>query len=910
MPERPPNLTPEQPKSPIEIIKSMQQNQALGDSMDILQLLSDIQRLEEMGVADRVKDFIITPFGKNPAVGRTLLNRIQDDDQRQEPEVVFKDIRLAYLLGLGEIPQVAVVLSKLAEKYEPPGRTGITPAQAERETQARLAEVRAELQEVQEKEAGEDVPRLSLEQLQERAHSLTPEQLSQVPPFKLALLIQDGHLTGGQILSLPIDSTTEQAMKDFQVQEIYQLAAKINPAVLTEKINISQITDMMNGLLEKWKAYQNAGKRPVWGGLIRLVSKAPTNISEWELTNKLKLIKDLNEAVTTYSNNVHAPWLIRLENKVARGETLADDDLGGKKHGWSYGGEGKWPDLKKSVASAIDTFPLLADYLQQLIQQDPDESGQARLRKKSWHPVEPAAPLVTSASSEKPSAPPETAPLPEAPALFGEGSPFVTIRGEGWEEDEKLSEEMKESLEQQRKKDRSGITGEVEFVEYQEKGRSPAGLGRWIPTRSDLAADFANMPIGQWIREPQPDSQLAIKVARGDPQAEGQLAAERWALFNLQTLFEDDDPARPPRILGFGMASVESLERKPRAYLILEKIGPPFENLEDYLKKTGGKLPEKEVLEIAIGLAHILMKAHQRGIMNNDTNDLKLRDSFWDPIGKRLRQIDWGNASNQNVDMGFVQKRSYYHDREGFTRLLLGLLTGDMVSVDAKRITPPPEISQTTREIIERVYLKPNYGPHSSPEGTAQMYIDLMIAYRQLTGQPIDTARYYQQRLDEQLTRLTLINSYDSVKQNPPTDPALQKIWKEIDFNVRAAENDRMAIEKYGSAIAYVLANTKNGYWSLFDTALNTIYASPTEVNVATLAPTPKPETFAQLPAQPETPLSDAEIGQQITLWAQQKGVPLEQAYTAFEAAANSGEPLSLTALDEALEKLKQEGGG
>lgn len=323
----------------------------------------------------------------------------------------------------------------------------------------------------------------------------------------------------------------------------------------------------------------------------------------------------------------------------------------------------------------------------------------------------------------------------EAPtkSLFGKGTPFTHKH---------VHEGVPADI-----ADEAGITGIVTFAEYHPGGYFPAGLGKWISQRSDLKEIFPPV-VGKWMAEPKPGSMVALKISRGDPQANGQLAAERVALYKMNNISPDNADCRPAKLLGYGVARYTGGSETP--YLVLEQIAPPFVNLNLYLHDArGGHLPEQEALEIVCKLGIIINKAHGVNILHNDINDQKLDNVFWDPEGRRIRLIDWGNADpNFGYDKGFIEKRSYMNDRDGLGRLLFRLVTGERFPVD-KRVNPAlwDRMSLTTRTAIERACdLKRNedkslYYNSKDKVDTGRMQVDLTLAYK--AGKQLQAAEDY-----------------------------------------------------------------------------------------------------------------------------------------------------------------------
>lgn len=277
-----------------------------------------------------------------------------------------------------------------------------------------------------------------------------------------------------------------------------------------------------------------------------------------------------------------------------------------------------------------------------------------------------------------------------------------------------------------------GITGYTEYVLYYPQENSmPFGLGKWIPQRQDLETSYPAIP-GQWVIPPDlpnnpSDVFMAVKMARKDPQARGQLSFERAALLKMDPLFTTQDRHRPIKLLGYGV------EGEGNPYLVEEYVNPQFEPLADRLLKNGGVLGQREALHIILGICSILDKVHSVDIIHND---IIIQNIFWSPPLISTRLIDWGNSSDQQLPLT-RGGTSYGHDRKKLGELLFRCLTGQAID-ESKSIAPDrksiPEIlwqpiHPLVRHIIERAcYLtSDNYDPYAA-KATSEMYKDLAKA--------------------------------------------------------------------------------------------------------------------------------------------------------------------------------------
>lgn len=299
-----------------------------------------------------------------------------------------------------------------------------------------------------------------------------------------------------------------------------------------------------------------------------------------------------------------------------------------------------------------------------------------------------------------------------------------------------------------KEKEGEGITGVVHLVMLASNDYIPKGLGKWRGQRSDLERDFPPQP-GRWIFTPEKGEILAIKVTRPvntRPSPEILITQERANLIRCNGLFREESStiARPVKLSGYG------IDETYIPYLILEGFLEPFVNLEQYLQKMGGKLSEKEAIEIAWKLCQIMGVIHQQGIIYNDINGDKLDNVFWDPKSGRVRLIDWANSIDTHREDNFFGVRSNVspgNDRGGLGELLFTLITGGRIP-DRMRLTSDlhkskedyerslSEMNQFTREIIRKAC----YGANKSEsydrfaiESTGQMLTDLQTAYQTLT---------------------------------------------------------------------------------------------------------------------------------------------------------------------------------
>lgn len=338
----------------------------------------------------------------------------------------------------------------------------------------------------------------------------------------------------------------------------------------------------------------------------------------------------------------------------------------------------------------------------------------------------------------------ETRPFTEAPTLLAQEDPFVNlteaeakVEAEAiWDRDQEQlilldwsKEAFLRSYLDYKSTSMEGITGVVTKVEYRPAHHSPRGLGGWVRQRSDFAEAFPPNP-GQWVKEPTSGERLAIKVARGTGQAEGQIISERAILLQLDGEFSEHFDVRPAKLRGYGV------NENGRPYLALEWIEDDFKILESYIGLNTGTgnskpLPEKEAVEIALKLNILLQRFHKADLVHNDIDNI-LANSFWDPQSRKLRIIDFGNAVNKKLD---PQGASFSSDREQLGQLLFRLVTGKKLP-RYDQITPADwaTMNPATRRVIEKAssLLPQEQSYPQGKEATSEMYADLKDAFNLL----------------------------------------------------------------------------------------------------------------------------------------------------------------------------------
>ena len=163
------------------------------------------------------------------------------------------------------------------------------------------------------------VSRLSLEQLEKMAPDLTPAVLAQIHPYKLIRLIEGKNLSPDQIKKIPVPGRDQQ----YKMADAYKLYL----------------------VIENYKK-EFKGLKP-------------------------DTIQKTRSMLENYMKTMYPDWLIRIENKIARGETPYSIDLGGRETVWGFYGEGKYPDLLRILRVEPNSFPLVYDYIKDLEIKEP-----------------------------------------------------------------------------------------------------------------------------------------------------------------------------------------------------------------------------------------------------------------------------------------------------------------------------------------------------------------------------------------------------------------------------------------------------------------------------------------------------------------------------------------------------------
>lgn len=312
-----------------------------------------------------------------------------------------------------------------------------------------------------------------------------------------------------------------------------------------------------------------------------------------------------------------------------------------------------WQDKKEGINRG---GPMLGNFLARDDVSDADRDTAQKLFSDLFLPKKPVD--ATGGPGLVASAVERRAGSQEA-TLFGRGSPFKNER--------RLSEPGQ-----------SPITYSAEY----QAGELPVHLGQWL--REDDMNDeslMQNFPpaFGQWVQEPRSGP---VRIIQGFvPTAEkwkerrvdeNNLNVTRAVLMLGNSLFKDDDSARPPRIYGYGMA--EQSLRPYLPYLVTESPDPNFMKLDQYLWERGGRLPENEAVEIAMKLCKALVKFHQFRVEHHGFFDsINLKHLSWNTHTKQLRIEGWGAEDTfQHKNWGDVGSSDIYHIGE----LLFQLATG------------------------------------------------------------------------------------------------------------------------------------------------------------------------------------------------------------------------------------------
>ncbi|MDZ4672737.1 MAG: hypothetical protein SH821_17885, partial [Phototrophicales bacterium] len=123
--------------------------------------------------------------------------------------------------------------------------------------------------------------------------------------------------------------------------------------------------------------------------------------------------------------------------------------------------------------------------------------------------------------------------------------------------------------------------------------------------------------------------------------------------------------------LGDGQFNIGGM---PHQYIVMERAeGLVIADVVLEMARSGGRLPQLEMLMIADSLLDLLATAHTRDIVYNDVDAKHL---FWDRNTYRLKVIDWGNAVFLDSETISPQGISKQSDIFQVAELLFFILTG------------------------------------------------------------------------------------------------------------------------------------------------------------------------------------------------------------------------------------------
>lgn len=392
-------------RQPDEIFNWMEERR---DAGDIPEFLIGVDVLDQRGAVEvpELREFL-RDLGKEPKVWEGAFNALTQAEDKGNVEEIQRGLRVAELLGIEEVPEVAGYIGDLRTKYSQPAAAQVAPEVPEPEDgeMVRLQdEVLATAKELAGRKGvdpdgvlrahlpaearvpAEDLSMLSLSQLRERAAFLTPDQLSQIPPFKLSELIMGGNLTVRQVANLPedpeagrlLDHYSQAALARYDIRAVldediktgkiplkdlprmalaalrvgYRAAAKGFPSQLNETVVPAAVREGMTTLARQWQDYDKRRGRFLIGGLAG--TARPPAVSKDEIARVGRLLVDVGfTAMATYEYQIKADKLLARENTLAERDSLElrPDEL---------------ESLERNISKDPESFPLLAEYVRGL----------------------------------------------------------------------------------------------------------------------------------------------------------------------------------------------------------------------------------------------------------------------------------------------------------------------------------------------------------------------------------------------------------------------------------------------------------------------------------------------------------------------------------------------------------------
>lgn len=331
-------------------------------NLEVEELLGQFEQLDLLGVTGHPAiAAALRVEGQIPEVA----NRVRSDLETERFQ------RLGVLLGVEEPPVVVPEaedgeMAGLREEAKGLADQAIQRGLTPREVYERFVPV-------------ENLSMLSLSQLKERAESLTSEQLSQIPPYKLIRMIDDGLLTVRQVANLPKDqeadrlnehyagekASLEQDLIDRNIsiqylprmtvaalRVLYGVEAQRLPNDLDDRINPDLVLQSLNNLERQWQNYKRRTGKFLVGGLAKIRTSAPV-LSQDQIVQIRRTMDVASIAKSLYKVWTNDSTLSSFEDDLVRKGKLelSPDEM-------------EW--MKGMVASAPGTSPLLEKYVRKL----------------------------------------------------------------------------------------------------------------------------------------------------------------------------------------------------------------------------------------------------------------------------------------------------------------------------------------------------------------------------------------------------------------------------------------------------------------------------------------------------------------------------------------------------------------
>lgn len=184
---------------------------------------------------------------------------------------------------------------------------------------------------------------------------------------------------------------------------------------------------------------------------------------------------------------------------------------------------------------------------------------------------------------------------------------------------------------------------EVFRIRFNSDDIYPKGLGSWP---ADPEQDEATYSFGPWIEKPSVGTELALKV---QPLNNEGLRDERVALLRTNHLFKEDDKARPVRLYGYGIGSIDSGNRGKKSYLLQEIIPANFLPFRE-IRNAPEFLSPTQAFNLIISVTELINTLHQAGITHGDIEGPGFdQHVFFDPETDQLRIIDLHQYESTNA---------------------------------------------------------------------------------------------------------------------------------------------------------------------------------------------------------------------------------------------------------------------